>query len=200
MSVSAETAIIILAAGESSRMGRPKQLLSWQGQPLVRHVAEMALAVPNTSVHVVLGAHLEAVAEALQGLPLRLCTNESWSEGMGASVCAGLRAVLDDEPAAAAVLFLLCDQPLITADLLCEMIRKHREGAALVATCYQNTLGVPALFGASLYPELLALRGDQGAKKIIQRHRERAAVVPFPQAATDFDTYEDYERAASPQV
>lgn len=180
-------------------MGRPKQLLLWRGHPLVRHVAEIALAVPNTSVHVVLGAHREAVAEALQGLPLRLCTNEGWSEGMGASVCAGLRAVLDDEPAAAAVLFLLCDQPMITADLLCEMIRMHREGAEIVAAFYRDTLGVPALFGASLYPELLALRGDQGAKKIIQRHRDRAAVVPFQEAGVDFDTYEDYERATNPQ-
>ena len=200
MSALGEIAILILAAGKSSRMGRPKQLLLWKGQALLRHVAEVALSVPQASVHVVLGANQELVAASLNGLPLKLCHNDCWHEGMGSSVRAGVRAVLNEQPATAAVLILLCDQPLITTELLQEMIRRHQEGAEIVAASYRETLGVPALFGASLYSELLALQGDQGAKKIIQRHQEQAAVVPFPEAGLDLDTLEDYEQAAKPQA
>ena len=200
MSAAREIAILILAAGKSSRMGRPKQLLLWKGQPLLRHVAEVALSMPQASVHVVLGANQELVAPSLHGLALKLCKNECWHEGMGSSVRAGVHAVLDEQPATAAVLILLCDQPLITAELLQEMIRRHQEGAEIVAASYRETLGVPALFGASLYPELLALQGDQGAKKIIQRHQEQTVVVPFPEAGLDLDTFEDYEQAAKTQA
>jgi len=200
MSAAGEIAILILAAGKSARMGRPKQLLLWKGQPLLRHVAEVALSVPQAAVHVVLGANQELVAASLHGLPVKLCPNDCWQEGMGSSVRAGVRAVLDEKPATSAVLILLCDQPLITTELLQEMIRRHQEGAEIVAASYRETLGVPALFGASLYPELLALQGDQGAKKIIQRHQEQTAVVPFPEAGLDLDTFEDYEQAATPQA
>jgi len=197
MSAAGEIAILILAAGKSARMGRPKQLLLWKGQPLLRHVAEVALSVPQAAVHVVLGANQELVAESLHDLPLKLCLNDCWQEGMGSSVRAGLRAVLDEKAAASAVLILLCDQPLITTELLQELIRRHHEGADIVAASYRGTLGVPALFGASLFPELLALQGDQGAKKIILRHQEQTAAVPFPEAGLDLDTFEDYEQAAT---
>jgi len=195
MSAAGEIAIIILAAGESSRMGRPKQLLLWQGRPLLCHVAKVALSVPKASVHVVLGANQQLVAESLHGLHLKLCINERWHEGMGSSVRIGVQAALAEQPATSAVLFLLCDQPLITVDLLHELILRHSEGAEIAATSYRDTLGVPALFAASLYPELLALQGDQGAKKIIQRYQEQAAIVSFPEAGMDLDTFEDYEQA-----
>lgn len=186
-------AIIILAAGESARMGQAKQLLPYRGTTLLRHTVENALAIPGAHIVVVLGAFAEEIRPTLEGLPVEIVENPAWSTGMGSSLRTGLEAVLSASSETAAAIFLLCDQPLLSPVNLDALIQTHREtGAAIVASEYGDVLGVPALFHRSLFPELLGLDGGEGAKKIISRHRDKAIGIPFADGAVDIDTPGDY--------
>ncbi|MGC4054864.1 MAG: nucleotidyltransferase family protein [Paludibaculum sp.] len=184
---------IVLAAGGASRMGRPKQLLDYGGQPLVRHAAETALASRCSEVVVVLGANSDQVQLALNGLPVTTVVNERWTEGMGTSIQEGLH-VTQSKGADAVVLFL-ADQPLIGADFLDELIDIHaKSGHPIVAARYAGTVGVPVLFARQYFDGLDALRPQQGCKGLILAHAEEAHLVDCPQAEFDIDTPEDYNR------
>ena len=189
--------IIILAAGDSSRMGTPKQLLMYAGETLLQRTIHTAQAVAETVV-VVLGAEASTLVRACNpsaGDTYSTIQNNNWREGMGTSVSLGLRTLLDAHPDTHAAIFLLCDQPLVTSDILQQIIALHETtGSPIVAAAYNGTLGVPALFDSSLFPALLALNGTDGARKIIQQHRSYALGVPFPAGAIDIDTPADYAR------
>lgn len=180
--------ILLLAAGESSRLGRPKQLLPWRGTTLLRHAAEVALAADLGPLTVVLGSRAEACRSALLGLPLSLCFHPAWNQGMGSSIAAGMGAI----PASAAgVLILLCDQPEVTPADLHTLARSQAEnGAPIVASRYAETLGPPALFGPSCFRRLRSLTGPQGAKALFAAEPE-LAWVECPHAARDIDTPAD---------
>lgn len=171
MSETPHVAAIILAAGESKRFGSPKQLLDWQGQPLLRHVVWQALAVPVVEIVTVLGAHYARVAPALHGLPVTLARNPHWSVGMSSSVALGLRALR--QPVDAAI-FLLADQPYVTPALVNRIIRTYAEtGAAIVAPRADGRRGNPVLFSSEIFPELMAVSGDQGGRALLARYEER---------------------------
>ena len=186
------TGIVILAAGESARMGEPKQLLEFRGKTLLHHAVDAALALRVVPV-VVLGAHANPIRTQLDARPVIVAENSGWREGMGTSLRTGLSALLTAVPKTSAAIFMLCDQPLLTATTLGLLIATHeRTGRAIVASEYGGTLGVPALFARSLFPELLALDGAEGARQIIQTHRDKAIGVPFPDGLVDIDTPTDY--------
>lgn len=167
--MSARIAAIILAAGQARRFGSPKQLLDWQGQPLLRHVILQALAAPVAEIVVVLGAHMVQIAPMVHGLPVTLTVNHAWTQGMSGSVKAGLQA-LRVEPDAA--IFLLADQPLITPDLIRRIIEVHaRTRAGIVAPRAGERPGNPVLFARALFPELMQLTGDQGGRAVMRTHR-----------------------------
>jgi molybdenum cofactor cytidylyltransferase len=148
-------------------------------------------------VIVVLGAHAHQLQGELHGLDAIAVENPGWSDGIGSSVRCGIEAVRRQPEVEAAVL-MLCDQPLVTAQLLDTLVATHRRsGAPIVATEYAGTTGVPALFRRSLFDELVTLRPEAGAKQVIARHRAEVVGVPFPAAAIDLDTPEDFERARS---
>lgn len=183
---------VLLAAGESARMGRPKQLLAYQGKTLLRHAVETALSLPNAAVVVVLGAHAEQIRPELDGLPVRIAENPDWRGGMGFSLRTGLSALLAAYPDASAALFLLCDQPHITPELLRLLEAEWRRGANLAACQYETRRGVPAIFDAALFPELLALQGAEGARQVLAQHASEVSAIPFPEGAIDVDRPEDY--------
>ncbi len=166
---------IVLAAGASRRLGTPKQLIDFHGEPLVRHAARVALAVAP-SIIVVTSA---AVREALRGIDVTIVDNPEAAEGMASSIRRGVTAAEGD------VLITLCDQPLVTSEHLRALIAA---AAPLAATGYGGIAGVPAFFAAEFRGQLLALRGDTGARQIIEAHRSRAAVIPFEAARFDVDT------------
>jgi molybdenum cofactor cytidylyltransferase len=188
--------IIVLAAGASTRLGSPKQLLLYGGKSLLCRAVETALASSCQPVVVVLGAHRQSLASELEGLSVRIVENTEWEQGMGSSIRAGMEALLAeaaDEPDA--VLLMLCDQPQVSAQTLNRLLEAHRStGHPIVASEYGQTLGVPALFSRALFPELARLTGAEGAKQIIQRYRNRAIGVPCPEALMDIDTLDDYAR------
>ena len=186
---------VMLAAGASRRLGEAKQLLRLSGQPLVRRAALAALESGARRVLVVTGADAERVEGALAGLALECVRCASWEAGLAASLRAGVSAALARD-ARASVLVLLADQPALSAALLDALIAKHAAGAAIVASEYGGEPGVPALFAPHFARELLALDGDRGAKALLLRERERAALVPFADGALDVDTPEDWARVS----
>jgi molybdenum cofactor cytidylyltransferase len=195
-----EYAAILLAAGNSSRMGAPKQLLDFRGKHLVRYVAESVQAAGCDPVIVVVGAYEHEVRAALTGLPVEVVVNERWPEGMGTSIQTGLRALeeqnINNGVTVKGAILALADQPFVTAEFLCGLAAKHREsGKQIVAAQYSGTAGVPAFFACEAFPLLMALKPDQGCKSVILGHPAEAVLVDCPEAAMDIDTPEDYRRA-----
>jgi molybdenum cofactor cytidylyltransferase len=188
-----ECSIVILAAGSSSRLGQPKQLLSYRGRPLLRHAAEEALAAGIGPVYVVTGAFEELVRPSLDGLPVSLVGNPDWVQGMSSSIRAGVTAVQQRD--SAGLILALGDQPKIEARHYRALLRRQQEsGQSIVASRYGASVGVPALFTPKGFPWLLALEGAQGCKGVIIGHSEEASFLDCPEAEIDVDTPEDYRQ------
>ena len=196
-----ELAIVLLAAGSSSRMGQSKQLLSVDGKPLLLKSVEAALGAGADKTIVVLGSDETAHRKIICDLHLEIIHNPDWGKGMGTSLKAGLNHALKIVPGLEAVMIVVCDQPLVTSQHLKMLIQKYRTAKkSIVASAYAGTLGVPALFGQSLFQKLLALEDGQGAKKILLDHAESVVSVDFPDGAIDLDTPEDFEAFLSKPV
>lgn len=191
---------VILAAGSSSRMGRPKQLLRFDGETLLRRAALAALGGGCDPVVVVTGAHAERMRDELSGLDVLEVENPRWETGMGSSVGAGVEKLLEAQPGADAVVLLLCDQPFVTHEVVAGLVSTRRDtGRDVVASQYGESFGVPALFGRALFDELTRLEGHAGAKQVIQRHAASAHFVPFPGGEIDVDTPDDFSRLLATQ-
>lgn len=189
---------VILAAGASSRMGKPKQLLEFGGQTLVKRAALAALEAGCNPVVVVTGAHAEGVKKELHGLNLPEANNPEWESGMGSSIRTGIQAVVKTNDRVTALILMLCDQPFVTSEVLSGLITAHHEtGREIVASSYGATIGVPALFGQAFFTELVRLESEAGAKQIIQRHLAQVHLLPFPQGEIDLDTQADFARLLS---
>jgi len=192
---------VILAAGSSSRMGRPKQTLSYRGESLLRRVARAALGAGCRPVVVVTGAAAELSRRELEGLGVREVFNQRWETGMASSVRAGVEALLNADPDAAAAVLLLCDQPHVTAEVISGLVAAHRaNGSPVVASVYGGSFGVPALFARALFAELARLEGAAGAKRVIKRHAAEAHFLPFPGGEVDVDTPDDFSRLTAEGV
>ena len=188
---------LILAAGASLRMGRPKQLLDWHGRPLVRAAAETALAAGLDPLVAVVGAARAEVTAALAGLPLRIVANPSYLAGQSTSLRAGVAALGPDADAA---VVLLGDQPFVTVEIVDRIVAEwHASGAAIVAPVYAGQRGNPVLFDRAVFADLLAVQGDQGARAVLAADPSRVRLVHFDDARplADVDTPEDYERLLS---
>jgi molybdenum cofactor cytidylyltransferase len=188
-------AVIVLAAGASTRMGRQKLTLPLaDGRPLVRAAVEQVLAADLDDVVVVLGREAEAVASALRGLPIRTVVNPRYAEGQSTSLRAGLDALAQDTEAAVVA---LGDQPLPDPRLLRQLVEAFRaSGRPIVAPLYRDGRGNPVLFASSVFDELRRVEGDRGGRPVVARDAERVAEVPVdaPMPA-DIDTPDDYEAA-----
>lgn len=192
-------AAIVLAAGGSVRMGQPKQLLAIGGRPMVRRVAEAACGTGLAQVVVVVGADAAAVAQALAGLPVTIVVNEAWANGLSTSVRVGIRSL---RPEIQAALIVLADQPALTPDLLETLVVRYRAtGAPIVAPFFQGRRGNPVLFDRTLFPELLAVEGDQGGRALLGRYGQQMERVDVNDAAVtmDVDTRQDYESVRDPE-
>lgn len=186
--------LILLAAGGSRRMGRAKQLLPVQGQPLLRLVAERVLKAKVSPVVVVLGAEAKQIEPTLDGLSVRLAVNPNWQEGMGSSLRIGVETLLERAPGLDALIVALGDQPGLPAEHLDQLIVRYQQGrCSLVASHNGQRRMPPVLFGREWFPQLRQLTGDAGAREILKDDRPDFAEIPLADA-TDLDTHEDYER------
>jgi CTP:molybdopterin cytidylyltransferase MocA len=170
--------IVVLAAGASSRFGAPKQLASWEGRPLVRFVAEQALAT-GAHVFVVQGAH--ELGPALAGLPVSLVHSEHWQRGPGASLKALVQAL---PPGVSGVLVTLVDLPRVRTATYRALLDAP---GALAAAAFSGTIGAPALFRGPHLAALGSLDDGSGAKALLMSHRADVVEVPCPEAAVDVD-------------
>jgi molybdenum cofactor cytidylyltransferase len=180
--------VLVLAAGGSSRLGQPKQLVKLGGRTALHIVISQAVAVAGNAVTVVLGAHAGDITYLFQRSPVSYVVNRDWEEGMSSSIRAGIQSL---PPACESVMILLGDQVAVTADDLRRLISAAQaDERAIVAGAYAQTVGVPAIFPAAYFSELTQLRGARGARVLLKRHRDRVVRVPMPSAAIDLDTPE----------
>jgi molybdenum cofactor cytidylyltransferase len=190
-----EIGLVLLAAGGSRRLGKPKQLLHYRGESLLRRAAKSALASRCSKIAVILGADAEACAHELEGLRLLTVINPEWEEGIGSSIRMGVTALNSAAPELDAVLLALCDQALIDYRHLNGLVEAFcTSRPTVVASRYGDAFGAPAVFHRSLFGDLAGLAGDEGAKKIIVRHLRSTLFVDLPEAGIDVDTVEDYAR------
>lgn len=178
------TTAIVLAAGLSTRLGRPKQLLMLDGETLVARAARVASEAAERVVLVIPSGARELGAWVARESS-HLVFNPNPAEGIASSIRLGVAACDGD------VLLVLCDQPRITAAHLRALIDAR---APIAATAYSGILGVPAFFSRAYREELLALRGDSGARRVIEAHRDIVAAIPFEEAAIDIDTEGDLQK------
>lgn len=180
--------ILILAAGASTRLGQPKQLAKLGGRPALHRVIMNATQVAGHDVTVVLGAHAKDMTYLLNRTPASWIVNREWELGLSSSIRAGLMSL---PPGCAAVLILLGDQIGVSAEDLRRLVDawKGSEGS-IAASVYDRHVGVPAIFPHAVFSELAELRGDQGARAILERNRDRLIRVQMPSAAIDLDTPE----------
>ena len=187
---------IILAAGLSRRMGRPKLLLDWRGLPVIRRAVEQVRAGGVDRLVVVLGHEGEAIRAALAGLPAVFVLNPNPEAGQGSSIACGVSALA---PGAEATLIALGDQPMFPPEVIPRLLETFRQtGKLIVAPVYRGVQGNPVLFAAPIFPELRALTGDRGARTVVEKDPTRVALVSFdfPMPA-DLDIPEEYERLRS---
>lgn len=190
------TGIVVLAAGASSRLGSPKQLLTYAGSTLLQHAIDTALASNAPHVIVVLGANAKIIKEEVKDATAEIVLNDAWEEGMASSIRYGLQMLVEKNPQTEAVVFMVADQPFVTTDLLNNLLDLHRkEQHSIVASKYETTFGTPVLFGKAFFNELLQLKGDFGAKSLVRKYINEAAFVSFPKGEIDIDTMDDYEKA-----
>jgi molybdenum cofactor cytidylyltransferase len=186
--------LIILAAGASTRMGTPKQLLPFQGRSLLRYIAEEAISSCCDPVVVVLGSQPDQMKPEIDRLAVHMIENQQWATGMSTSIAAGVTALTTIDPDLDAVVIVLCDQPFVSTELLNRLVESYRATQSLiVASAYADTLGVPALFDRSLFPELMTMSTNAGAKSLIEKYAGTVCELPFPDGAIDLDTPAQYQ-------
>lgn len=191
--------IILLAAGASVRLGKPKQLLEYGGKPLLQHGLQVAIDSGLSPVIVVLGANADSIKTEISNKDITLIINDSWSEGMASSIRCGIEKLMGIAPDTTAAIIMVCDQPFVSSKLLIKLIKKHQEtGLPVIASRYENNNGTPALFDKAIFASLLKLKGDTGAKKIMKESPDWVGFVDFPKGIVDIDTEEDYNRLAPP--
>lgn len=191
---SSNISLILLAAGESSRLGSPKQLLMYKGKNLMQHTIDLAQKLSLETV-IVLGAFKDEILAQVDVLGNEVVENVNWSEGLASSIRCGLRRVLENNPETEAVILVLCDQPFLEAEIMREIVEKyHSSGQSIVHSSYGDVSGPPTLFHKSLFPYLMELKGGQGAKKVVDMFPDQVVYVDFPKGKYDIDTTADYHQ------
>lgn len=184
--------IILLAAGSSSRLGQSKQLVEVDGVPLLLKSTLAALDAKYLHVVVVLGAHADIHKKIITHLPVEILTHAEWEKGMGSSLKKGLRHIITSRPETNAVVVMVCDQPFITSAHLVALRDTHKKDHyQIVASQYENTIGVPALFDRTLFSSMLEIKDSQGAKVIIERQATSISTIDWTEGRFDIDTPED---------
>lgn len=188
-------AVVIIAAGESKRLGTPKQLLLVEEDTLLNRLIKTVQRAVNFPIYLVLGANAEKIQAQLPHTEINVVENKDWQEGMGSSIRLGVQAIIESAKKFDGVLILVCDQPYLTEAAIQDLVTlQAAKKTAITASFYANIAGTPALFHHSVFSDLLALKGDQGARKIIQERDQELAKLQFEKGVLDIDTQDDYQQ------
>lgn len=196
--VNPNTAILIIAAGASVRLGSPKQLLPWGNTTLLGNIVEQALNSRIENVNLVLGAHFKQVEVSVSKYKLNIHHHLNWQQGMGSSIAYGVSQILQQEKEVEAILILLADQPLVDSAFINQLLQCYKLNPQhIIATSYGNRRGVPALFPKVFFSELLQLKGDEGARKLLNNMATPIITIDAGNKHADIDTLEDYLKLKS---
>ena len=187
--------ILLLAAGSSSRMGQPKQLLRWGNQSLIEHLIE-TLKETGNPLGVILGAHSENIFPVIEKFREDIFVNPNWRNGMGNTIAFGTHQLLKKFPDAKGVLITLVDQPLITSLYIKRILQTFHPGEQQIIVSHSSTgwKGVPVLFDKVYFEELKKLDGEKGAKVLIQQYKNSVIEIECGEMLQDLDTPESYQR------
>jgi len=190
--------IIILAAGNSSRLGRPKQLLKHKESTLLKNTISEALKTQNSFLIVVTGANHDIIEKEINLPDVKISFNSEWESGMASSIVKGITELVLLNPDCKQCILSVCDQPFVTSSAFENLINESKKaGKGIAASAYAETLGTPALFHQKYFHELLELKGKEGAKKLIKKYAEDMVSVSFEKGNIDIDTEEDYFKLIS---
>ncbi len=184
------SAIVILAAGGSRRLGRPKQLLSVLGEPLLRRVVKMAAEVNPDHLIVVLGSSAFDCVPVIKDCGVDIVVNPFWESGLAGSIRIGVERA--EGHGADSVLLLLADQPWLNSEVIRRFLdRTNGRTDLIISARYAGILGAPMMFGSDWFPQLKNLEGDQGARNLVSKEEGRVEVIDWSEGALDLDTPED---------
>ena len=187
--------IIILAAGASTRMSSPKQLLDYQGESLVNSTIKKAVNSVCNPVILVLGANANNILNQIKDNAITIIKNPDWQLGMSTSIRCGIREIIENNPDLEAVVITVCDQPFLNTEVINNLVASFEfQKKSIIACKYADTLGVPVLFSNNYFDKLANLTQDMGAKKLIKIHKNDVFSIPFPLGAVDIDTPQDYQQ------
>ena len=187
--------VVVLAAGSSSRLGQPKQLIKYKGKPLLQNILDHSQVLSFASKVLILGAHAEEIKKKINTGEFKVFINEQWEEGIASSIRKGVRSSMEINPDLENILFLLSDQPFVTSALMQELLDTHKkEGKTITGCRYEKTMGVPAIFNRQMFQELCHLNGDRGAKVLIKKYPGKVATVSFDLGSVDVDEPDDYTK------
>jgi molybdenum cofactor cytidylyltransferase len=194
MSRHSDIGVIILAAGASTRLGSPKQLLAYRNKNLLQHTIDVISASSVDHITLVLGAHADLILPHISTGRCRMVRNQNWAEGMSSSIRYGLASAISQNPSLDAAIFVLCDQPYLTSEIIDTIVLRYQENPKRIINCnYGDGYGPPTLFSSALFPLLLKLHGSEGAKSIVKQYAKEVDFIDFVGGATDIDTLDDYE-------
>ena len=190
-----EIPILLLAAGSSSRMGKPKQLLPWGNQTLIEHQFQTLLKTDHP-VNVIIGSNSELIIPVIEKFSVNIFNNTDWERGMGSSISFGISQIIQKNPESDGVLITLLDQPLITTSYIEKMLTAFQPVSQqiLISRSASGWKGVPVLFDACYFKELTELSNDEGAKKIIKRYEENVILFECGEVLDDMDTQQTYQQ------
>jgi molybdenum cofactor cytidylyltransferase len=191
-----KTGIIILAAGSSTRMGEPKQLLMYKNKTFLQHIIGEAKHANLEPVICVTGYESDLITQSISVMDVDIVYNENWTDGMGTGIAAGIKRLLLSD--VHSVILAVSDQPYVSSELFGKMQQlKEKSGKGIVACSYAHTLGTPVLFGKHYFNDLTSLSGNEGAKKIVQLNMPDVCPIEFEKGNIDIDTKQDYEKLIS---
>ena len=184
---------VILAAGSSSRLGQPKQLLLFNGKTLLRNAIEAAVALEDNTTLVITGAEHDQLLPEIPTSNVTVLNNPHWQEGMGSSISLAIKYILEESPDCMTFIVTVCDQPYLSSAIFQQLIQElDKTDKGVVASGYADTVGSPVLFTRQYFDDLSKLTGEQGAKSILSKHQQDLSVVQFPKGSVDIDTRQAY--------
>jgi len=192
------TTCLILAAGNSSRLGFPKQSVLFKGIPLLLHAYNTAKKAGCHPIFVVSGANLSGDQDILKDSDVNIIYNEDWEKGIGNSIRFGLKKILSAFPECSAVILMVCDQPYLTSEHIIDLIQIANDpGIEVVGSNYGETFGTPVLFKANFFAKLLTIDDHKGAKKLLDQSSPVMRFISLPNGDIDIDTVDDIEKIKS---
>lgn len=191
-SVKHQICILLLAAGSSTRLGSPKQLLKFRNKYLLQHTLDVCLASDANNVFLVLGAYESDILQCINTMSAEVVRNQDWHTGLTGSIRCGIEKMLQKYPDTEAVILVLCDQLHLTSDILNTLISTYHDIRKTIINCtYGNASGPPVLFDKKYFPYLLALSGNEGAKVVVEQFKDEVTSVSFIDGDVDIDTIDD---------